>query len=161
MRVHAAVPDVVWCPANIMEMNMPVTTSALKRGLPSGSRTLMSTSSRSRSASAGRLLCRSAVHDLADELDELQAGLVSSPEALDRRIRVHIGDGVGAPLQVVVKLREPAVELVAEPLADQACRRRVDRELGEPVEKVDRARVAPARRPSVRPLPRSSQRGRA
>ena len=24
MSVHAAVPDVVWWPANIMEMNMPV-----------------------------------------------------------------------------------------------------------------------------------------
>ena len=28
MSVQAAVPDVVWWPANIMEMNMPVTTSA-------------------------------------------------------------------------------------------------------------------------------------
>ena len=25
MRVHAAVPEVVWWPANIMEMNIPVT----------------------------------------------------------------------------------------------------------------------------------------
>ncbi len=28
IRVQAAVPDVVWCPANIIEMNMPVTSSA-------------------------------------------------------------------------------------------------------------------------------------
>ena len=25
ISVHAAVPDVVWCPANIIEMNIPVT----------------------------------------------------------------------------------------------------------------------------------------
>ena len=47
MSVHAAVPDVVWWPANIMEMNMPVTVSAQKRGDPSSSRIDMSTSSRS------------------------------------------------------------------------------------------------------------------
>ena len=29
MSVHAAVPEVVWCPANIIEMNMPVMMSAL------------------------------------------------------------------------------------------------------------------------------------
>ena len=34
MSVQAAVPDVVWCPANIIEMNMPVTSSARKRGCP-------------------------------------------------------------------------------------------------------------------------------
>ena len=28
MRVQAAVPEVVWCPANIIEMNIPVTSSA-------------------------------------------------------------------------------------------------------------------------------------
>ena len=30
MSVQAAVPEVVWCPANIIEMNMPVTSSAEK-----------------------------------------------------------------------------------------------------------------------------------
>src|ERR1700722_12530753 len=33
MSVQAAVPDVVWWPANIMEMNMPVTVEALDVGV--------------------------------------------------------------------------------------------------------------------------------
>ncbi len=35
MRVQAAVPDVVWWPANIIEMKIPVTSSAVKRCEPS------------------------------------------------------------------------------------------------------------------------------
>ena len=53
MSVQAAVPDVVWWPANIIEMNMPVTRSGLKRGPPSSSVIDMSTSSRSRSSVSG------------------------------------------------------------------------------------------------------------
>ena len=34
MSVHAAVPEVVWCPANIIEMNMPVTSSAREARRP-------------------------------------------------------------------------------------------------------------------------------
>ena len=53
MSVQAAVPDVVWWPANIMEMNMPVTVSAPNRRDPSSSRMDMRTSSRSDSPSGG------------------------------------------------------------------------------------------------------------
>ena len=52
MSVQAAVPEVVWWPANIMEMNMPVTSSARNRGDPSSLVMDMSTSSRSRSSSS-------------------------------------------------------------------------------------------------------------
>ncbi|SKW05152.1 Uncharacterised protein [Mycobacteroides abscessus subsp. massiliense] len=48
MRTQEAVPELVWCPANIMEMNMPVISSAVKRGLPSSSLIMISTSSMSR-----------------------------------------------------------------------------------------------------------------
>ena len=51
MSVQAAVPEVVWWPANIMEMNIPVTVSALKRGEPSSSRIDIKMSSRSASPS--------------------------------------------------------------------------------------------------------------
>jgi hypothetical protein len=44
----------------------------------------------------------------------------------------------------VVQLGEAAVELLAKPPPDQARRRRVDRQLGKPVEQVDLAPVAPA-----------------
>ena len=70
MSVQAAVPDVVWCPANIMEMNMPVTSSARKRGEPSSSVIDMSTSSRSRSSSVGRRRRRPPFHDALDQLDQ-------------------------------------------------------------------------------------------
>ena len=54
IRVQAAVPEVVWWPANIIEMNMPVTSSGRNRSVPSGFLTDMSTSTRScSSAGAG------------------------------------------------------------------------------------------------------------
>ena len=64
-------------------------------------------------------------------------------EALDVGVGVDEGDGVGALLQVVEELGEAPVELLAEPLADEAGRRGVDEELGEPLEHVDLALVLP------------------
>ena len=52
MSVHAAVPEVVWWPANIIEMNIPVTMSVREaRAMPSSSRIDIRTSRRSRSSS--------------------------------------------------------------------------------------------------------------
>ncbi len=85
------------------------------------------------------------VDDRLDEPDEPLAGGVAEPEALDVGVRVDVRDRVGPAFEVVVVLREGGVELLAEGRADQAGRRRVDRQLGEPVEKVDLALVAPLR----------------
>jgi hypothetical protein len=114
----------------------------------------MRTSSRSASSSAfggpiGTVVVISGpggspVHDLLHQLDQRDAGGVSGVEAGDVGVGVDVGQGVGAPLEVVVQLGEAAVELLAEPSPDQARRRRVDRQLGEPVEQVDLATVAPA-----------------
>ncbi len=51
MRVQAAVPEVVWWPANIIEMNMPVTSSGRKPRRAVGFLTDISTSTRSDSSS--------------------------------------------------------------------------------------------------------------
>ena len=68
MRVQAAVPDVVWCPANIIEMNMPV-TSVGRRSAAIRPRCVIdiSTSSRSRSSSLGGGRCRPPFHDPLDQ----------------------------------------------------------------------------------------------
>ncbi len=84
------------------------------------------------------------VHDLLHECHESVAGLVASPETLDRRVGIDEGQCVGALLEVVVEVGESSVELVAELLADQAGRRRVDGHFGEEFEQVDIAFVAPA-----------------
>ena len=161
MSVQAAVPEVVWCPANIIEMNMPVMMSALKWSEPSSSLIDMRTSSRSRSSLSGDGLAGPAVHDPLHQLDEALAGAVAQAEALDVGVGVDVGEGIGAPLEVVVQVGEAAVELLAEALADEAGRRRVDRQLGEPVEQVDLAAVRRAGPSCGRPRPRSSRRGRA
>jgi hypothetical protein len=70
----------------------------------------------------GRLAGQAGVHDRLDQADHLDPGLVAAPEALDVRIGVDEGEGVGAPFEVVVQLGEPAGQLVAEPPADQARR---------------------------------------
>src|SRR5690242_1230358 len=118
-------------------MNMPVTVSAGKRNDPSSSLIDISTSSRSRSSSGGggaaarpvHLLDRPRrggraapvggggggggppVHDPLHQLDERYARLVAPAEALDRRVGIDVGQRVGAPLEVVVQLGEPVVEL--------------------------------------------------
>ena len=118
MSVQAAVPEVVWWPANIMEMNMPVTVSALKRGEPSSSRIDMSTSSRSRSSSAaGGPAARRSMIPCTSSTSPTP-GRVAAAEALDVGVGVDVGDGVGALLEVVVELGEAPVELAAE----RACR---------------------------------------
>nr|WP_287378790.1 hypothetical protein [Candidatus Microthrix sp.] len=127
-------------------MNMPVIMSAEKRGVPSS---VIDMRMSSRSGLAGRLggpSCGrgSPVHDLLHQLDQRDAGGVTGTEAGDVGVGVDVGQGVGAPLQVVVQLGESAVELLAKPSPDQARRRRVDRQFGEPVEQVDLATVAPA-----------------
>ncbi|SKW27562.1 Uncharacterised protein [Mycobacteroides abscessus subsp. abscessus] len=48
MSTQEAVPELVWWPANIIEMNIPVISSAVKRGLPCSSLIMISTSSMSR-----------------------------------------------------------------------------------------------------------------
>ena len=83
------------------------------------------------------------VDDRLHELDELLARGVAQPEALDVGVGVDVGDGVGAPLELVVVPRERGVELFAEGLPDQARRGRVDGQLGEPVEEVDLPLVSP------------------
>ena len=88
---------------------------------------------------------KAAIHDVLYQVDEREARSVAAPEALDRRVRVDEGVRVGAALQVVVQRGEPAVQLLAEARADQARRGRVDGQLGEPVEQVDLALLAPAR----------------
>ena len=59
------------------------------------------------------------------------------------QVRVDVAQRVGAALQLVVVVREPAVELFAELQPDQAGRRGVDGQLGEEVEQFDLAFVAP------------------
>ena len=83
ISVQAAVPEVVWWPANIIEMNMPVTLSVEKRGVPSSLRIDMSTSSRSRSSSVAAGPSARAVHDPLDERHQPEAGRVAPGEALD------------------------------------------------------------------------------
>ena len=83
------------------------------------------------------------VHDLLHQRNELDARLVAAPEALDRQVRVDVAQRVGAALELVVVLREPVVELLAELQPDQAGRRGVDGQLGEEVEQFDLAFVAP------------------
>ena len=84
-----------------------------------------------------------AVHDLLHQRNEFHARLVAALEALDRQVRVDVAQRVGAALEFVVVVREPAVELLAELQPDQAGRRGVDGQLGEEVEQFDLALVAP------------------
>ena len=83
------------------------------------------------------------MHDLLHQRNQSHASVVAAPEALDRQVRVDVAQRVGAALQLVIEVREPAVELVAELGADQAGRRGVDGQLGEEVQQVDLAFVAP------------------
>src|SRR6267378_4300644 len=112
ISVHDAVPELVWCPANIIEMNMPVISSAENRGLPASSLAVTSTSSMSRFL--------------------LSAGGLATREPM-----------MPSALQLVVKVGEPGVELLPELLPDQARRGGVNGQLGEEVEEVDLAAVAP------------------
>ena len=98
----------MWCPANIIEMNMPVTSSAEKRGLPSSSLIDISTSSRSRSPCPWADWPVAPVHDLLHQRDQLDPGRVAALEALDRQVRVDVAERIGAALEVVVELGEPA-----------------------------------------------------
>ena len=151
MTIHDAVVEVVWWPANIIEMKMPVTWSALNRGVPSSSRIESSTSRRSRSSSGGGSVARRPSMIPCTRRTSSARDCVAAAEALDRRVGVDVGDRVGPALEVVVEVGEAVVELRPEPLADQARGRGVDGELGEEVEQVDLSFVAPVRRPSARP----------
>ena len=84
-----------------------------------------------------------AVHDLLHQRNEFDARLVADAEALDVEVRVDVAERIGPALQLVVVLGEPTVELLAELQPDQARRRGVDRQLGEEVEQLDLAFVAP------------------
>ena len=85
----------------------------------------------------------SPVHDLLHQRHEPNPRLVADAEALDRQVRVDVAQRIGAALEVVVEVGEPGVELIAELHPDQAGRRGVDGQLGEEVEQVDLAFVAP------------------
>ena len=161
MSVHAAVPEVVWCPANIIEMNMPVMMSAENCGSPSSSLIDSSTSTRSMSSLSGVGAARRFSMMPRDHLDQFGARRVADPEALDVHVRVDEGERVGALLQVVEDLRVPHVELLAELRADQARGRGVDRQLGEEVEQVDLAGVVQLGDHALDLARRSSRRGRA
>ncbi len=84
-----------------------------------------------------------AVHDLLHQRNEFDARLVADAEAFDVEVRVDVAEWVGAALQLVVVLGEPTVELFAELQPDEARGRGVDRQLGEEVEKLDLAFIAP------------------
>ena len=83
------------------------------------------------------------VHDFLDQRHEADAGLVADAEAFDRQVRVDVAQRVGAPLQLVIEVREAGVQLVAELQPDQAGGRGVDGQLGEEVEQVDLALITP------------------
>ena len=62
MSIQALVPDVVWWPANIMEMKIPVTSLGVNRWVPSSFLIDTNTSRRSRSSlSAGGFAIRSSM----------------------------------------------------------------------------------------------------
>ena len=82
---------------------MPVMMSALKCSEPSSSLIDMSTSRRSRSSFSGGGSLRPAVHDPLHQLHQPDAGGVARAEALDVGVGVDVGEGVGAPLEVVVQ----------------------------------------------------------
>mgnify|MGYP003694651531 CR=1 FL=1 len=74
----------------------------------------------------------------------MTAGAVALPEGRQRKIRVDVGHRVGAALEVGKERDQRPVELFAKVGADQRAARRIDCELGEELEQVDRAGVAPA-----------------
>ena len=85
----------------------------------------------------------SLIHDLLHDRHQLDAGFVTTPEALDRQVGVDVAQRIGAAFEFVVVLGEPVVELLAELQPDQAGGRRVDGELGEEVQQFDLAFIAP------------------
>ena len=117
----------------------------------------MSTSSRSRSSRGTLAAARPPSMIPCTSADQLLAGGVAAAEATRcrrtgrrRRWRRCPARGRGR-----AGAKRPSSSS-RNALPDQAGRRRVDRELGEPVEQVDLALVVPARRPSARSRPRSS-----
>ena len=121
MSVHAAVPEVVWCPANIIEMNMPVTWSAVKRSVPSSFLIDIRTSSRS---IVMRWFGRrgTIIHDRLHERNQLDARCITPTKTLDVGIRVDVGQGVGATFKVVIELRKSDVEGIPKSRPDQTGR---------------------------------------
>ena len=83
------------------------------------------------------------IHDFLHQRYQVYAGFVAALEAFDRQVGVDVAQRVGAALQLVVVMREPGVQLIAELQPDQAGGRGVDGQLGEEVEQVDLAFVAP------------------
>ena len=161
MSVHAAVPEVVWWPANIMEMNMPVTMSVENLGPPVLVADRHEDVEKVAVVVGGRRPVDPAVHDGLDQIDQTEAGRVAAVEGLDVGIGVDVGEGVGALLEVVVEPGEAPIEVAAELRSDETGRGRVDGELGEPVEQVDGARRRTSRPPWCPPRRRWSRRGRA
>ena len=124
-------------------MNIPVISLAVNRGLPV---LVLDRDEHVEHVAVALVLGRvgdPVVHDLLHQRNEAQPRLVAQPEALDRQVRVDVAQRVGALFELVVEPREPAVELLAELLADQARRGGVDGQLGEEVEQVDLTGVAP------------------
>ena len=65
----------------------------------------------------------------AHELDEARPRAIALAEGGQRQVRVHVGEGVGAALEVLVRRGELRGELLAEFATEQAGARGVDREL--------------------------------
>ena len=85
------------------------------------------------------------LEDALQDRDQAPARGVAAPEGGQRQVGVHVGEGVGALLEIVEDRDQLGRQLLAERLPDQARARRVDRELGEEVEQIDLAPLAPAR----------------
>ena len=110
-------PDVVWWPANIIEMNMPGhLVGAGTRSVPSSFVDRHQHVEQVALVVGRRRPGGPAVHDPLDQLDQLGPGRVAPVEALDVGVGVDVGDGVGALLEVVVERGEPPVELLPEAL---------------------------------------------
>jgi hypothetical protein len=85
------------------------------------------------------------LEDRLEPGDELPTGAIPGPQYRDRQVRVHVGQGVRAALEVHEDRHELRAELLAELRADQAAGRGVERELRKEREQVDLALLRPAR----------------
>ena len=82
--------------------------------------------------------------DALDAGDQRAPGAVARAQGRDRQVGVHVGEGVGAALQVHEERSDVGAQLFAELGADQARGARVERQLGEEIEQVDLAALPPA-----------------
>ncbi len=153
--------EVVWCPANIIEMNMPVIVVGAEARRPSAL-LMREQHVEEVAALAGPRGCAA----LEDRLEQRDQAPRARGRACGRprcgRCGFDVGEGVGALLEVVEERGElggRAPRGTRLPIRHGA--RRVDGELGEPVEQVELAPSPRAARPCGRSRRRSSRRGPA